>query len=215
MTQNYAGSVMGEAIRVTRLEADGSLSTGPSAAYVLTGNKFISLSFTPEYEDGDDISIKGADGSVCLAYKAPDTLKRVTLEIAICEPDPEFAEILTGGTLLTTSGVSEGWASPEVGVISTPNGVAIEVFSKAVAGGKPTAVKPHWHWVLPYVMVRPSGDRAIQGGELATTYSGYGLGNAEFGTGPGTPSWPFATSSPYAYSRTATVPSVTGYQTVA
>ena len=206
---------MGEAIRVTRLEADGSLSTGPSASYVLLGSSgFISLSFTPEYADGDEVEVKGGTGTVCLTYKSPDSLKRVTLELAICEPDPEFTEIIAGGTLLTASGLSSGWASPDVGAVSTPNGVAIEVFSRAIIGGKPASVLPYWHWVLPYTIVRPSGDRALQNGELATTFSGYGLGNSEFDDGPGTPSWPFTTTSPYAYARTSTIPTQRGYQTV-
>jgi len=37
------------------------------------------VSFTPEYEDGDEITEKNAAGEVCVTYKAPDTLKRATM----------------------------------------------------------------------------------------------------------------------------------------
>src|SRR4030095_3039512 len=99
MAQDNASSVAGVAIRLTRLAADGSLVTGASASYVT--KKFVSLGFTPEYETGDEFTTKAADGSVCVTWKAPDTLKRVTLSVALCDPDPEFSEMMAGGTLLS------------------------------------------------------------------------------------------------------------------
>jgi len=98
-TQDYAASVQGAAIRVTRLSSSGSLLTGSLDSY--TTSAFIRMSFTPEYEDGEEITEKAADGTVCVSYKAPDRLKRVTMELAICEPDPELTALLAGGVLLT------------------------------------------------------------------------------------------------------------------
>ena len=72
------------AIRVTTLDPDGGLRATES----YTSKSFIRVSFTPEYEEGDEITEKNADGTVCVTYKAPDTLKRVTMEIAVCDPDP-------------------------------------------------------------------------------------------------------------------------------
>jgi hypothetical protein len=207
MTQEYASSISGVALRVTSLASDGSLETGPSASYVLNSD-FISLSFTPEYEEGDEITEKGADGTVCATYKAPDTLKRVTIELAICNVDSEFTQHIAGGTLLSSGGASVGYASPAVGVVGNPNGVAIEVFSKAIVNGKPSGTLPFWRWILPYAIMRPSGDRAIENGKLATTFTGWGVGEDGFGTGPDADNaWPFTSSSPYQYARTATAPS--------
>ena len=50
-TQDYAASVQGVAIRVTRLDASGNLLTDPGDSY--TTSAFLSASFTPEYEEGD------------------------------------------------------------------------------------------------------------------------------------------------------------------
>lgn len=211
MAQDYASSIAGAVIRLTRLKADGSLFVGPSGSYV--SKQFISLSFTPEYETGDEFTTKAADGTPCVTFKAPDTLKRVTISIAICNPDPEFTEMIAGGTLLTKSGKSVGWALPEVGVDPTPNGVAIEVWSKAIINGKPAAVNPYWHWILPYTQMHQSGERVIQNDVLATNFEGWGVGNALFGSGPAAPLWEYgATTSPAAYGRTTTIPVGTGYQ---
>ena len=108
-TQDYAASVQGAAIRVTRLSSSGALLTGDLDSY--TTSAFIRMSFTPEYEDGEEITEKAANGTVCVSYKAPDVLKRVTMELAICEPDPELTALLAGGVLLsrdesTTSSVA-------------------------------------------------------------------------------------------------------------
>src|SRR4051794_33523894 len=130
MAQDYAASVQGAVLRVTRLNADGTLATGASACYVTEA--FMRVSFTPEYESGDEVAEKNAQGAVCIAYKAPDTLKNVSIEVAICEPDPELTQLLAGGTLLTTGGATMGYASPSVGVDSNPDGCAIEVWSYAV-----------------------------------------------------------------------------------
>jgi hypothetical protein len=103
MAQDHAASVQGVCVRATRLAADGSPATGPNASYA--SDAFVSMTFTPQYDTGDEISQKGANGILCVYYKAADTLKNVTVALSICEPDPELTELLTGGTLLAvTSG---------------------------------------------------------------------------------------------------------------
>lgn len=213
MAQDYAASISGSVIRVTRLQAGGTLVSGASASYVT--KSMISVSMTPEYEDGDEFVQKNAAGEVCVTFKAPDTLKRVALEIAICNPDPEFTAMVAGGDLLSAAGQSVGWAAPLVGVDANPNGVAIEVWSKAIVDGRPAATNPYWHWVFPYAILRQGGDRTIENDILATSFEGWSLGNTGFGDGPASPTWPFMSDRAYAYARTATIPVGTGYQTVA
>jgi hypothetical protein len=290
-TQSYAASVQGAAIRVTRLSTSGALLTGDLDSY--TTSAFMRMSFTPEYEDGEEITEKAADGTVCVSYKAPDRLKRVTMELAICEPDPELTALLAGGVLLTknlststplsitsaaistgtctvslssTTGLtaganvtiaglspavgtlngiqrivavtantsftftttatgtvtastatvtlrddtSVGWAAPAIGDDPAGNGVAIEVWSFAVADGKRASTNPYFHWIFPYARLRQSGDRVIENGLLANTFEGYGIGNTSFSGGPdGRWSWTEVTDRPYAYARSDWSPSTT------
>lgn len=207
MAQDYASSINGQLIRVTRLNADGTLATGASASYTM--RSFISVSFTPEYEEGDEITQKNAAGEVCASFQSPDTLKRVTLEVAICEPDPEFTWVAAGGTLLQTAGKTVGWKSPATGVDALPYGVALDVWSLAIANGKPANVNRYWRWVFPYVTMRPSGDRVIENGMLANTFEGWGVGNSGYGDGPDN-GWTWGvTDSPYQYARTDSIPPTT------
>jgi len=212
-TQDYAASVQGVAIRVTRLDAAGNLLNGAADSY--TTSAFLRTSFTPEYEEGDEIVEKSADGTVCVSYKAPDTLKRITMELAICEPDTELSQLISGGLLLrknfgtyaSPSNKSVGWAAPSVGDDPSGNGVALEVWSFAVADGRRASSNPYFHWVFPYAKLRQSGDRVIENGMLATTFEGYGLGNVTFGAGlDGRWEYPVASERSYSYARTDWAP---------
>jgi hypothetical protein len=196
------------ALRVTRLDAAGNLLNGPGDSYTTTA--FLRASFTPEYEEGDEIVEKSADGTICVSYKAPDTLKRITMEIAICEPDAELTALMSGGLLLrknfgtfaSPTNQSIGWASPGVGDDPAGNGVSIEVWSFAVKDGKRAATLPYFYWVFPYAKLRQSGDRVIENGLLANTFEGYGLGNTLFGSGLDERwEFPVATERPYSYAR--------------
>jgi hypothetical protein len=213
-TQENTSSIQGVAMRVTRLDANGNLLNGPGDSY--TTHAFLRVSFTPEYEEGDEITEKSANGAVCVSFKSPDTLKRITMEVAICEPDPELTSLMSGGLLLrknlgtfaSPDHKSVGWASPAVGDDPSGNGVAIEAWSRAIIDGKPSAVLPFYHWIFPYAKLRQSGDRVIENGLLANTFEGYGLGNVLFGEGPdGRWEWPEATNRPYAYGKSTWAPS--------
>ncbi len=213
-TQDYAASVQGVAIRVTRLDAAGNLLNEAGDSYTTTA--FMRTSFTPEYEEGDEVVEKSADGTVCVSYKAPDTMKRITMELAICEPDSELTALISGGLLLrknfgtfaSPENRSIGWAAPSVGDDPTGNGVALECWSFAVKDGRRSASLPYFHWVFPYCLLRQSGDRVIENGMLATTFEGYGLGNDLFADGlDGRWEFPVATERSYSYARTTYAPS--------
>jgi len=148
-TQDYAASVQGAAIRVTRLSSSGSLLTGSLDSY--TTSAFIRMSFTPEYEDGEEITEKAADGTVCVSYKAPDRLKRVTMELAICEPDPELTALLAGGVLLTrdistatpiaiAAGTSSVTISGSTATVTVASTAGIAVGTIVTIGGTGTIV---------------------------------------------------------------------------
>lgn len=212
-TQEYTSSIQGVGVRLTRLDASGNLLNGPGDSY--TTHAFMRVSFTPEYEEGDEITEKSANGSVCVSFKSPDTLKRITMEFAICDPDPELTSLVSGGLLLrknlgtfaSPDHKSVGWAAPAVGDDPSGNGVAIEAWSRAIIDGKPSATLPFYHWVFPYAKLRQSGDRVIENGLLANTFEGYGLGNSLFGDGPdGRWEFPEATDRPYAFAKTAWAP---------
>jgi len=206
-----ASSVQGNAIRITRLQLDGAIDP---RFPVLTTRGFITASFSPEYEEGDEITEKRADGGVCISWKADDTLKRLNFNLSLCSPDPEAAALLAGGQVICDAeGLVVGYTSPEVGSIAG-NPVAIEIWSTANVGGKPAAGAPFWHWAFPYVKVRYDGDREFGNSALANEFSGQALGNPALvtnGLNPNNAGDDFVTYkealvNPFSYVRSTTLP---------
>lgn len=176
-----ASSVLGRLIRITPLTLDGAVD--PTKPVFVTKG-FISASFSPEYEDGDEITEKAADGSVCISFKADDTMKRLNFNLSLCSPDPEAAAVLAGGLLIEANpdrcdgeaGTIAGYSSPAVGA-AADNPVAVEIWSIANVNGKAASGTPYWHWAFPYVKVRYTGDREFGNSALSNEFEGQGLGN--------------------------------------
>lgn len=204
MAYDKARSVNGVALRVSRLDSDGFILPGSNTVY--TQKAFMSFQFTPEMEEGEEITEKNADGSICYSSQERSTLKRVTLSLSVCSPDPELEELLLGGTIFKTGDEVLGYAAPEAGEVANPDGIAIEAWSRAMnASGKPIAGAGFYHWVFPYGAFAPSGDRVMENGLMANEYEGWAVGNENFGSGPDG-SWAFTSASPYQYARTNTAP---------
>jgi hypothetical protein len=227
-TRDGAASIQGDMIRITPLLLDGSIDTSRP---ILTTNGFITASFGTEFEDGDEITEKAADGSVCIQYKADDSLKGITFNLSLCTPDPEATALIAGGMIIcatedvlddddnvvVAAGDVVGYSSPTVGA-TVGNPVAIEIWSKAIVKGKPAAGTPYWHWAFPYVRVRYEGDREFTNGALANEYSGTGVGNealAGAGLNSANPGDDFVTYkqalvNPFSYVRSTSKPDISG-----
>ena len=225
-SRDGAASIQGDMIRVTPLNLDGSIDT---ARPILTTNGFITASFGTEFEDGDEITEKAADGTVCIQYKADDSLKGITFNLTLCTPDPEMAALIAGGKIICATedvlddddnvvvhaGDVIGYSSPTVGN-TVGNPVAVEIWSKAIVKGKPASGTPYWHWAFPYVRVRYEGDREFTNGSLANEYSGTGVGNEALtaaGLNPTSPTDDFvlykeALANPFSYVRSTAKPDI-------
>lgn len=133
---------------------------------------------------------------------------------------------LTGGTspsvgvAVTTSGAPGsnviGYRAPEVNVDATPNGVSVEVWSRAIRDNAFDAALPYYHWVLPRARLVPS-DAITMGAEDATTptFEGTLEQNSSFGTGPAA-DIAFPTDRIYQFCRVASIPDLSaGFVAVA
>lgn len=212
--RDNAASINGLALRITPLKEDGAIDTTKP---ILTTNGFISLSFSSEFEDGDEITEKGADGAICIQFKNRDSMKGITVNLSLCSPDPEAAALLAGGKVICDPATGEivGYSSPKVGdVVGNP--VALEVWSRAIVGGKPASGQPYWHWVLPFVQVRFDGDREFANGALANEFSGTGVGNDALvptglnplNLGDDYVKYKAALTNPFSYVRSAVLPAL-------
>jgi hypothetical protein len=109
-----------------------------------------------------------------------------------------------------------GYRAPEVNVDATPNGVAIEVWSRAIRDNAFDALLPYYHWVLPRARLVPS-DAITMGAEDPTTptFEGTLEQNAQFSDGPAA-DITFPTDRIYQFCRVADIPDLSaGFVAVA
>lgn len=212
MAEDCAGSIHVCRIRVARL--DGSGVPAPGADNLVVSDALIRLSWDAVNAAGDDIEVKNGCGEICVAYKAPDQLKRIDVALELCTPDPVLHEMLVGGEVLMDGADVVGWAPPNIGDPVNPNGVSIEAWSRAVIDGHQADVRPWFRWVLPRVRFSVPG-KVLENGALGNPLAGIGEENTNFHDGPAN-DWPYTSDRVYQYARDDSIPDAfCGYQALA
>jgi uncharacterized protein YjdB len=205
MSYDGAGSLFALGMRLTKLASDGSLLPGPQNSY--TTDALITLQLGLEYEAGDEITQKNGAGRVCLTYKAPDTLKRGTIKsLQVCDPDPNVLQFLMGGRVLERGGAQVGYQAPEVGEDPTPNGVSVEVWTRAIING---AQVGYFWWVIPRAQLTPSKEWELSGSNpMVPELDGTCTQNDNWLDGPND-DWEFQSERVWQFAETATIPDLT------
>ncbi|SHL53050.1 hypothetical protein SAMN05443637_13513 [Pseudonocardia thermophila] len=102
-----------------------------------------------------------------------------------------------------------GYRAPQVNVDPTPNGIAIEAWSRAVLDNAYAANLPYFHWVLPRARLTPSEAISLGAEDPTTpTFSGTLESNSEFGAGPAG-DITFPTDRIWQYCRVSSIPDLT------
>jgi len=125
---------------------------------------------------------------------------------------------LTGGTSPNVNVVTAtpgnnltdiGYRAPEVGVESNPNGISIEMWTRAIDAGAYATNLPYFHWVLPRAQLRPSDAWTLSGEDpLLPGFEGTCTQNDNWGSGPAE-DWPYESDRVWQFARVATVPDLT------
>jgi hypothetical protein len=205
MAYNGAGSIFALGARITKLDADGAPLVGPDNAYVTEA--LISASIGNTYSEPDAIELTNGQGQTCVFYQPSAVLLGGTLEdFVFCQPDPWILQFLIGGDVIEEETETIGYQAPQVNTDPVPNGVAIELWSRAVLDN--SLLAGGIHWVLPRVKLSPSDSMALGASDpLQPSFTGTLEGNPNFGTGP-VGDIEFDTSRVWQFCRVATVPNL-------
>lgn len=99
MAANCYGVVRGKRIRVTRLDSCGAFPVPTTANSLVTSSGFVSVQFSPDYEAGEEIIQKNADGALCVNDRTCDVFKRTNVTISFCNVDPDIMSLVTGNSV--------------------------------------------------------------------------------------------------------------------
>ena len=208
MAYDGAGSLFALGLRLTKLDAAGAPLVGPENCY--TTESLVAFGLGNTYSEPDPIQLNNGAGITCVYYAPPPTLLGGTIEdMQVCTPDPYILEFLVGGDLIMDGENVIGYQAPEVNVDPTPNGVAIEAWSRAVVDNAFASSLSYFHWVMPRAKVRPS-ESMTAGAEdpLTPTFTATLEQNPLFGDGP-VGDIDFPTNRIWQFVREDTIPDLT------
>lgn len=175
-------SVRGRRMRVTRLDACGIPVAGDCSQVVTDG--FISIEFSPEIAEGEEIEIRKADGTLCVSDQGCPELKWINIEAQFCSVDPDLFSMMTGyETVLDYAGEAVGnRVSSEV---QCDEGFALELWSDVPgqACGE-TRAKPWGYFLLPWVVSGIIGDFTIENDGTTFTFTARTKAGSGWGVGP-------------------------------
>lgn len=96
-----AASIQACAMRLARLAADGTTPAGATNGYCT--KNFVTLSATPEINEGQDFEAPNACGELIITARDRPITKRWNLSMEWLMPDPEAAEMLVSAPLILST----------------------------------------------------------------------------------------------------------------
>jgi hypothetical protein len=191
MTSTCYASIELAALRIATLTTSGAPSTGANKGYVT--DSAIQLGVTVEVEAGTEFTQKNGLGAICATLKQPDTVKRVTLALELCQLDSQLLALLTGGASISSGGNVVGMQLPAVG--ATPPNLCVEAWTKAWDGGQ-QAIDPvtspaasYFHFVFPLV-TWVQGQFTMEEGFMVVPVTGSGSENSAITANGPFDDWP-------------------------
>ncbi|MFJ2774656.1 hypothetical protein [Streptomyces sp. NPDC087300] len=178
------------AARVTAVDGCGKPIYGDQSVCVFDG--FSSAKFSPEYEDGNEVSKKKANGKICVQRKLPDLLKWVENEFTFCELDSGAVSIMnpTWPQVLDAAGNTSGFrvSSDQ----EDRRGFALELWADVeVSGGFDPCdsdapdVEGQWEYVLiPWMSSGRIGELEFGDEGLDWVLTSRSRTNSRWGVGP-------------------------------
>lgn len=185
MVTRCASYVRGRMMRVTRLDACGRVVYGDDS--MVTSKGFVSVGYTANVDDGEEINVPNAAGERCVYEPANPSFLGYTVEIAFCNVDPDLFAMMTGQRVVTDAFGDVVGFTMDTAVSAQDSAFALEVWagSPTTSGCADGATGNFGYVLLPFVQGGIVGDFTIENAEVTFTVSGAATkdGNA-WGVGP-------------------------------
>jgi hypothetical protein len=172
-------------MRATRLDGCGRLDPGACSAIVSDG--FVSVAFTANIDEGEEINLTNAAGRTCVKDTPTPTLTGYSLTITFCEVNPDLYAMLTGqSTVFDANGDAVGFRV-NGDVDASSSGFALEVWSNVPGVACEAGAEGSFGYLLvPFVQGGVLGDFTLENAAVtftlqnATTKSGSGWGKGPY-----------------------------------
>lgn len=175
--------VRGRMARITRVDACGKPICSPCSIVVTKG--WISAEFSPQVDDGDDITVTNAAGEQCVNVPAKKTMTGIDTTLTFCNVDTDAFSITTGqDPILNDRGEGIGF---DIGDVSGDIGYALEIWtgiqSQSACSGAQGASR-YGYQVIPWITSNVLGDWTIENDAVSFSIAGTARNNSAWGRGP-------------------------------
>lgn len=182
MTEACWSSVRGKVARFTETDDCCKPVAGPCGTIVTDG--FVTVSYSPEIETGEEILVRKANGAICVSDKSCDVLKRVNVEIEFCQVSPSIFARMTAQAVVTD------WAGNPIGTrigetIRCDIGFGLEVWSDVPGSRCTTTGLPQYgYFVVPCLTGGTIGDFTLENDAATFTVTSFSRSAYGWGRGP-------------------------------
>lgn len=165
--------VKGRRLRVTKLDGCGRPVYGDASVNVSSG--FVSIAYTANSIESDEINVTNANGDRCIYEPARPSLVGYTAEITFCEVDFELFSILTGAVLLYGADDEVIGFDVDTSVDLADQGFALEVWIGDNSGDActdPNSQGKFGYVLNPFLQGGIVGDYTIENGAVSFVVTG-------------------------------------------
>jgi hypothetical protein len=174
----------GKRARFTLLDECGAVVEGPTSTLVTTG--FVSVTWTPNYLEAEEITQADADGALCVDDRSDPALRWIDLSIILCVVDPDMVNLITGDPLVVDDAVAPNTVGFRInaGLTGTAN-FALELWSGVTGQAcSPEGFPAYGYWLFPWVKDAQWGETVVQNGALTLTFTARAVFDSQWGVGP-------------------------------
>ena len=159
-------------------------SSGTPNSFVVS-DSFITLNLTAELEEPDEFTVKLANGKLCINEIGCATLKRYTVEVTLCNADPDLFEIMGGvSKVLDFNGDVVGYEIDQD--LGQCGKFSLEFWTRVPQNQcvSDSGLTQYVYWLLPCLQNGRVGDVTIENGPLEFSFTADAIPSSSWGFGP-------------------------------
>lgn len=183
MPSEQWSSVRGTRMRLTRLDdCCAPLAAATPCAYLVTKG-FVSVNFSPEISEAEEIEVKNAGGEICVSDPGCDDLKWVNTQINMCLVDPDAMYFVTGSPLVLNSAGDSVGNRIQSG-LACKSKFAMELWTDIPGQVCGTDGLQYGYWLAACIGGGILGDWSIENGALNLELNAKARSGTGWGAGP-------------------------------
>lgn len=186
MVDQCVSLVRGKTIRATQVDECGLPVTVGGWPKNVVSTGFVSIQYSPEVDDGEEINQPNANGDECVLVVPCPKIKWINVTAVFCKVDPMLYTMLTGWpVVLDEDGNATGFRGQKR--ITCETGTALESWTGVKAARRCDPASPlvkYGYFLVPFLTAAYVSDFTIENGVANFTIIGKGLENDGWDVGP-------------------------------